>query len=482
MSYKAFPLYEFQEEDITRFEDQTAVLLAWEMGTGKSPAGMERDRRIRLANNVGGKTLLIAPLGTHKKWAEWFQTNTPLTVARINPKSRYDLLRTPAHVYIVHWEALALLPGLRNVKWQHVIADEAHKAKSKDAKQTKALKKIPTVYKTALTGTPATNRPQDLWSILNWMYPKIWTSYNRFLDEFVEYVEKENHATGRKYKQFEGPKNVGELLRRIRPYYSRHLKKEQCCPHHPDGVMPWLPAKTYDDIEVELEPKQRRAYNDMLEDMLAWVGEHEGEPCAAPAVISQLQRLQQLALGYLEPYEANVRNKETGEMETVIKYKIVEPSSKVTAVMDLLANNPDEQFLIYSQWKQPLHLLGERLAKAGIPHGFYTGDENDRQREANKSAFISGVHRVLLGSIGAGGTGVDGLQTACKTVVFLDRTWSPADNEQAEDRLHRDGQKDVVQVIDIVARDTVDLGRRQRLDLKWSWIKELLGDGARASR
>lgn len=481
MSYKAFPLWEFQEEDITRFEEETAVLLAWQMGTGKSPSAMERDRRIRLSQgeDIGGKTLVVAPLGTHVRWKQWFDDNTPLTTVRIDPKHRYDFLKRPAHVYIVHWEALRLLPGLRKVRWQHIIADEVQKAKSKDAKQTRALKKIPCKWKTALSGTPATNRPQDLWSVLNWLYPKIWTSFNRFLDDFVDYQWNDEQPgredEDRKYRVFAGPKNTDELHRRIAPYYSRHLKNEQCCEHHPEGVMPWLPKKTWDDVWIDLQPKQRRAYDAMAKDMLAWIGDHDDEPLAAPLVINQLHRLQQLALGYLEPFE--VWDKE--EEVWITKYKMVEPSAKLDAVVERLMDNPDQQVLIFSQWKQPLYMLGERLDKLDISHRFYTGDQNANEREENKSAFVSGVARILLGTIGAGGTGVDDLQMACSNAFFLDRSWSPADNEQAEDRLHRGGQKSVVQITDFVARNTVDLGRKQRLETKWEWLRELLGDTKR---
>ncbi|TXH55540.1 MAG: DEAD/DEAH box helicase [Desulfurellales bacterium] len=465
MSWQPFDLWEFQEEDITRFEDEEAILLAWEMGTGKSPAAMERDRRIRMRFDLGGKTLLVAPLGTHDKWAEWFREYTPLTVAVIDPKKRTELLRTPAHVYIVHWEVLRLLPSLRDIRWQHIIADECHKAKNHKTIQTKSLKKLRSDFRTGLSGTPATSKPQDFWSVLNWVKPKLFASRNRFLDEYVEKTEEMVQKGGKliSYPKYGGPKNEEQLLKLIQPFYSRHLKKEQCCEHHPEGVMPWLPDKTYDTIYVDLHPQQRKAYDQMADEMLAWIGAHEDEPVAAPVVISQLARLQQFALGYLT-YDDN------GNLT------MAEPSAKLDALMELLDDNPEEQFLVYSQWKAPLFLLGRRLEKAGIPYATYIGNDSKGQRELNKQGFIDGKYRLLLGTIGAGGVGVDGLQTACKTVVFLDRTWSPADNHQAEDRLHRGGQRDVVQVIDIIAKNTVDLGRKQRLEQKWDWIKQLLGD------
>jgi SNF2 family DNA or RNA helicase len=61
-------------------------------------------------------------------------------------------------------------------------------------------------------------------------------------------------------------------------------------------------------------------------------------------------------------------------------------------------------------------------------------------------------------------------------VVFLDRNWSPSKNRQAEDRAHRIGQRESVQIIDLVARDTIDMGRLQKLELKWDWLRQILGD------
>jgi SNF2 family DNA or RNA helicase len=79
-----------------------------------------------------------------------------------------------------------------------------------------------------------------------------------------------------------------------------------------------------------------------------------------------------------------------------------------------------------------------------------------------------------VGTIAAGGEGIT-LHRA-STVVFMDRMWNPTRNRQAEDRLHRIGQANRVQVIDIMARDTVDRGRHQRIASKWEELRWLLGD------
>jgi DNA repair and recombination protein RAD54B len=264
------------------------------------------------------------------------------------------------------------------------------------------------------------------------------------------------------YHKIKGPKNAEELLARVAPYYVRHLKKAQCCPHHPLGVMPWLPDKYYTPVHVDLAPAQRKAYQDMKKEMIAWVGEHKETPLIASVVIAQMMRLQQFACAFASVDSAN-------------SVSLVDPSSKLDAVMQILEDNEDESIVVFSQFNKLLHLLAERLERHKIEYVYYTG-ENRNTRDQDKRRFINGSARVFLGNISAGGVALDGLQEASSTVIFTDRLWSPGLNNQAEDRLWRDGQTNAVQVIDIIARDTVDLGRHQRIELTWNWIQQLLGD------
>ncbi len=464
-------LWTFQDEDVTRFEDQQAVLFAWEMGCGKTPAAVERDWRLRLRMKEGkAPTLVVAPIGTHDGWEAWF-AKTPLKVVRINPKDRFRFMRTPGHVYIVHPEALIRMPEVWQYPWFHVILDECQMIKNHKTKTFKTMRKIRKPFKTALSGTPVTTRPQDFWGTLNWLKPSVWTSVNRFIDTYVDYWKMPNEDSPLGYTKVPlGPKNVDQLLSQIAPYFSRHLKTEQCCPHHPEGVMPWLPKKYFRDPPewVDLGPLQRRAYDQMNEEMIAWVGEHEDEPVVAPVVIAQLNRLMQFALGYIERVDG--------------KLVMSEPSAKLDRLVNMVQTQlGPKQLIVASQWKSPLTpMTAKRLEKEGISYVTYTGDDSHQARRENKAKFMAGDAQLLLMSVKAGGVGVDGLQKSCSTMVFLDRDWSPAFNRQCEDRLHRGGQESPVEVIDIMARDTVDLGRHQRIETKWYWIKKLLGDHQRA--
>jgi SNF2 family DNA or RNA helicase len=368
-------------------------------------------------------------------------------------------LNEPYQVYIMNYDALRIIEAdLKKVRWFHIIADEAHKIKNRQAKMSKSLKRIKDVrYKTAMSGTFAPNWPHDLWSVLNWLYPKQFGSFWNFYKEYVEYEVV--YPQG--FHKVTGVKNEAQLRALIEPFFVRHLKKQQCCKHHPEGVTPEIPDKYGEDIWVDLLPVQRKAYDQMNKDLIAWVGEQEDTPLIAPVVIAKLVRLQQFAVGYAEINEF-------GEV------RLSEPSSKLDYVMEILEDNPNKQFVVFSQFTQAINLLGKRMEKEGIPHVLFTGQTPDAVRSDLIEEFQTGKRRVFAGNIKAGGVGID--LFAASTVIFLDRSWQPGENVQAEDRLHRIGQKDAVQVINLMARDTVDIGRNQTLEQKWAAIRKLFGD------
>ena len=448
-------LFDFQQEDVEKLSGRPCRLIGSEMGTGKTYEGVALD-------DVAGssKTLVIAPLSVLSVWDEHFKTLSSREGVVIDPKDRersWELFKkSESGLFMVHWDVLRLMPELRATYWDHVIADEVHRAQNRKAQQTQSLKKIKASFKTGLSGTPFTNRPDQFWSVLNWLYPDEFSSYWRFYKQHVDFEIQ--YPQG--YHKIAGPKNEAKLLAQISPFYTRHLKKEKCCAHHPNGVQPQLPAKYYTEHWVDLHPKQRRAYSDMERDMLAWVGENEDTPLVASVVVAKLVRLAQFAVAYMEYYDD--------------RWHLGEPSAKLDLVMDLILDNPEKQFVVFSQFKSAIKLLELRLRKKNVSYVILTGDTSQADRGHFVQRFQNGRAQVFAGTIQAGGVGIT--LHAASTAIFLDRTWSPAVNAQAEDRLHRIGQKDAVQIIDVMAKNTVDLGRQQQLVQKWEWIRRMLGD------
>ena len=448
-------LYEFQREDVNHLTGVESALIANEMGTGKTYEAIARDVRIRQELDNAATTLVIAPLTTlESTWLYHFERLTDLMVVVIDPKNRpesWKAFMDYGNVYCVHWEALRLMPQLRSITWTHIIADECHRAKNRKSQQTRHLKALTSLYKTAMSGTPVVNRPDELWSILNWLWPKKYGSYWRFFKSYVATTTQ--FAKGHQYQQIIGPKNLDKLHEELEPFYTRRRKKD---------VLKDLPDKYYTEIKVDLLPVQRRAYNQMRDEMIAWIGQQQEEVLLAPVVIAQLTRLQQFAVAYAEYNDRG-------------SLRLAEPSSKLDALMEVL-DETEEPVVVFSRFKQLVNLLADRLQLKPIPYVTLTGDTPQEDRARIVEKFQRGEARVFIGSIAAGGVGIT--LHAASTVVFLDRDWSPALNEQAEDRLHRIGQTNAVQVIDITARNTVDLGKRQMLDLKKSWIRAILGDPA----
>lgn len=459
--YTQTSLWEHQKDALVRLNDQSRTLIGWQMGTGKTLFAIERDLQIRIADKRHTRTLVVAPLSTLDQWAKAFKLEFPqLKVVILNPKKRNEFLRTPGHVYIMHWQALRLMPELKGV-FTHGIFDEAHFIKNRKAKVTKATKRLRIPYLTDLTGSPATDRPTDIFSILNHLKPREWSSYTRFLTYYVEtepiYVDGEKVGVkpgGPTLRWFE------EGLPSIQPYYDRRLITD-CLD---------LPEIVYTTHEVELGADQRRAYDEMDKNMIAWLEDEVGDltPMVAPALIAKLTRLQMFALASMKLREIDEEGKHY--------YDMVGPSPKIDRAIDIIKQGDGEQFVVFTQFKGAVKLLSHALDKARISNHAITGDVKYADRDRFKHSFAAGNTQVFVSTIKTSGTGVDTLQTNCNQMIFLDRDWSPMVNDQAEGRLWRGRQTRAVHVQDLVAKDTVDFERRATIELKKEWVLQTLGD------
>jgi SNF2 family DNA or RNA helicase len=439
-----------------------------EMGTGKTVMAVALDA-VRRQDFPNGKTLVICPGGAVTySWYKHFGWMQPhLKVVMLDAKARgrswMEFINSNADVLVIHWEAVQIMLDdyLKTVPWLHIIADEVHHIKNRDAKRSKALKKVPAQFKLGLSGTPSTGRPDDLWSILNWLYPGTWRSYWSFRKR---YVKQEMAEFGnQRFMKMLGPQNEEELQHLTSMYTIRRLKKE---------VLPHL-KKNPMEYWCQMSELQRNAYAGMTDDMVAWVhtkmeeegatDEDELSPMIANAVITRLIRQQQFASAYC------VIDKDD-------MVHMSEPSPKCDVAWDLMQERLEEgePVVIYSVFKQLLTLYERRLEKAGIPFVKVTGDVSKPDRIVAVEAFQRGDVNVFLGTIGAGGEGIDLFRSHC--IIFLSRDWSPAKNQQAEDRLDRMGQTEIVDVIDIFVENTVEVDKKETVRLKWSWIKQLLGD------
>jgi SNF2 family DNA or RNA helicase len=192
----------------------------------------------------------------------------------------------------------------------------------------------------------------------------------------------------------------------------------------------------------------------------------------------RMLRLSQMCLAVpsVRPAQRWKVNKDTGERELEDYMDVYfEPdavSSKIDRAIELFQDHPEKQFVVWTSSKRFMDIAVPRLAKkTSLVH--VNGDVKDKARQDAIDSFAAGNQQLFFGMIQTA-EGIDGLQGATDQMLFFDRTWSARQNAQAEDRLHRDGQKGSVVITDMMARDTVELGNRQKEIRKWGWMQQLL--------
>ena len=481
----------YQVEVVDKFLGKEWNIIGDSMGVGKTLEAVLLDlaeRKARPDPKKPYRTLIICQKGGLSVW-KWHLEDQGVSADRIlviDPRDRAPFDHELAlgarnyDYYIVHWNVLVRLDHLntvalggKRVVWDHVIADEVHLAKNRDALRTKELKKIRTKKKTGASGTPADDKPQDFWSVLHWCDSKTYSSYWRFYDTYLNWHTHPENG----YRVVDGVKNMDKFHREIGPNYIRRKLTE---------VVDDMPPKTRGEIRVDISARQRKDYDAMHKYQTAQVGEAKQELLVAYK-IAMYMRLQQMTLGTVlevdwSRYKAFWEKHKDTPVAALPKRKptgpdiiLGEPSPKLDAVMEKVeeAMEENENIVVFSQFKAVVNLVEARCLKKKIPVSKYTGAITSQAvRDAAVADFQSKKTRVFAGTIGAAGTTIT--LTAAHTLLFTDRAWNPSVNEQAEDRIWRMNQPNACQIWDIIADDTIDDERLKKIWKKARWVHEVV--------
>jgi hypothetical protein len=233
-------------------------------------------------------------------------------------------------------------------------------------------------------------------------------------------------------------------------------------------VLPWLPEMMFERRDIEMSAKQKKAYEQMRDTMIA---ELEGSGAVvAPSVLTQTTRLHQFASSFAEI----TIDETTGEE----KVRLAEPSCKVDALMDDIKSGDfgEDSVAVAAVSRQLIELLSANLTKEGIAHGLITGAQDQDQRQQAIDDFQSGKTKWILFTVQAGGVGVT--LTAARRLVMLQRPWSLVDHKQALDRIHRIGSEihDSVIIMDYVTEGTIEERVLQVLETKGDNFEQIVKD------
>ncbi|MEP7738557.1 DEAD/DEAH box helicase [Nocardioides sp. 31GB23] len=456
-----------------------AALITDEPGTGKTITAILGLVERASITAQDGPALVICPASVIDSWVDAWRTWAPhvRTVAwRGTPKVRHALAGT-ADVYVTSYEtARTDSPSgkkgvLTQLGAQYVVVDECHLIKNPTSARSQAVRRLTkkaTGAVVALSGTPITHHPGDLWASLDAISHDAWPSRERWVKRYCTTLETD-------YRQ-----EILGLAPHAEEEFRLTLLGQQRRVAKAD-VLTQLPPKVYSVRTVDLTPTWRKAYDEFEGQMLATLPEGAGE-LSVMDVLAKVNHLFALASA---PADVEITfgpdvSEVTGQPKEHVHLELKAPSWKVDALLEILEEHRTDEgrspIVAFAPSRQLMMLAGKAATAAGYTVGYVVGEQTPKARTEAVRAFQAGELDLICVTTGAGGVGIT--LTAARTCVFLQRPWSLVEAMQAEDRCHRIGSErhDSIEVIDIVARNTIDTRVRAVLRERAGQLSDLVQD------
>ena len=352
------------------------------------------------------------------------------TIIRGKPEERRELWKNSSFVLVTYdilKRDIALQNNFVSLYWDVIICDEAHKFRNRKTLTYKAVKKLHSPYMWLLTGTPASRGAQDLWSLLNILKPKLFSSYWKFVNTFC-YVERTQFGT-----EVTGTRNAEALRVVLASRMIRRTKKSE-------GVV----GKVRQFLPIDMTPTQKRIYNELSNDLMAELNVSTGRKILIPSPLTQLIRHRQLlvtpklldpGLEYGAGLEAIGEYLEGSNSKHVV---IFTPFAKAIPFIEYYLMDLDRGYkFIRLQGGMDPEEVGEAIETFKRPN-----PDSDNKRDCIAICTIKFAQSFSL--------------ETCSTAFFLGYEWDPAENQQAEDRIHRMTSLDLVNIYYVKHQNTID--------------------------
>ena len=435
-------------------------ILADQMGLGKTIQTIGFLSHLR-SKGICGPFLVVGPLSTLSNWINEFKKFCPAFPTVLYHGSKQERAeirntRMPVRtvvddnfpVIVTSFEiAMFDRKFLQKYQFKYLIVDEGHRLKNFDCRLIRELKIIPAANKLLLTGTPLQNNLPELWSLLHFLLPDVFSSLDQFkswfdfseeLDEKVEFAEREQQRRA---------KVISKLHGILKPFLLRRLKGD---------VEISLPRKKEIILYASMSETQKK-FNDALvdktiEDILKKEASGSRVPVGSTALNNMLMQLRK---------NCNHPDLISGGLDGSIMFpsaeELVEQCGKMHLLERLLTNlrKNGHKMLIFSQMTRMLDLLESYFEQKGERVCRIDGSvKQDQRREAIEAFNTDPTVDMFLLSTRAGGLGIN--LTAADTVIIYDSDWNPHADMQAMDRVHRIGQTKPVHVYRLATANSVE--------------------------
>ncbi len=417
----------YQLEGIEFLRRRPYALLADDFGLGKTAQALYAIR--------GDKSLIVTTNTLRSHWID--------EITKWLPDRQGEILEITKHNYksaiksfkmgflIIGYDTLKLIPEFQYYQFTDIILDEAHHIRNRRSIRSRAIRKLVSPHKIAISATPLINHPHELWAILNFLAPNRFTSYWKWLETFVILVK-------RPY----GWKPMG-----IRPSAKHLLERilgEFVIARTVDQVMPQLPDLIYDPFSLDLPVHLKRVHDEFMTEL--FVNVDKGIWKISNALVGNM-RARQLCC-----YPPLVGMDDDGP--------------KVEFLTELLEVTPARAVVIFSQFVKVHEALTNHIPGLIIINGDI--DIQERIKRLKKYQSEGGI---LIGNQPILGEGVD--LSMSDLLIWYDRPWSPAYIEQGRRRVRRFGLNRPVREVNLMIKDSVETDIQELLIEKGLQLDEV---------
>jgi SNF2 family DNA or RNA helicase len=421
-----------------------------EMGTGKSKVLLDNAAILYDKGLING-LLLIAPKGVYKNWYDSeIPTHLPDHIAKKvvlwktsdKSKKQQDILNTlfksetDLHILIMNVEAFSSGNGTQFAKkflscHKSMIAiDESTTIKTPTSNRTKNILSLrkDCKYRRILTGSPVTKSPLDLFSQCQFLDPWLLDHQSYYTFRARYSICKKIQVNGRQVEIVVGYRNLAELSEKIKPF-SRRILKEDCLD---------LPSKSYVKHYVELTKEQKKVYQQMKKEAIAFL---DGKMQSSATVMTQLMRLHQITCGHFTADDGTIKDL---------------PCSRLAELMSILENVEGKSII----WSHYTHDVRRIIAEIKRIYGddavvdYYGATDTDARSKNIKKFQTDPNCRFFVGTTHTGGYGIT--LTAGSNMIYFSNGYDLEKRQQSEARIDRIGQTQKMTYIDIMSQDTID--------------------------
>lgn len=429
-------------------------ILADQMGLGKTIQTIGFLAHLK-GNGLDGPYLVIAPLSTLSNWANEIARFVPSVNAVIyhgNQNEREEIRRKQMPlsigkkfpIVITSFE-VALNDAkkhLRHYDWKYLVVDEGHRLKNSQCKLLKELKWLRVENKLLLTGTPLQNNLAELWSLLNFILPDIFSSH----EEFESWFDFSGKCSNEEAEERRKSKVVAKLHAILRPFLLRRMKED---------VEHTLPRKKEIILYATLTEHQKNFQDHLVNRTLEeYLQEKVDTGRGVKAKLNNLMVQLRKNCNHPDLLEA--------AFEGSCFYPPVEQIVGQCGKFQLLERLLQKLFarkhkvLIFSQWTKILDIMHYYFSEKGMEVCRIDGSVKleERRKQIQEFNDVNSNYRVFLLSTRAGGLGIN--LTSADTCILYDSDWNPQMDLQAMDRCHRIGQTKPVHVYRLATAQSVE--------------------------